>query len=496
MPHIGHIGEFNHAEETLDMYLERLDEYIVANNIGKVAPDASQEAQNAAARQKSASLLSIVGKNTYSILRDLVKPEKPSDKTYQQLCETLRDHFQPKTIEVAETFKFHRCMQHENETINVFTARLRGMASSCNFGGFLARALRDQFVSGIRCRDTQKKLLSADKTFEECVKIAIADEAATKETFSFSTPQAEVNLVSKHKKEKKFPRSSRSSDTNSGYACYSCGGQDHKRDDCKWRNAVCHSCKRRGHISRICKAGVKLLEEEHPYTEEEEIAMMSYLMTIGDYTDGIFVPVNIEGKDCKLQLDTGASKTVVPKSFYDKYCADAPLNSTKTVLKTYTNETVYPVGRAIVKVCYQGKKFELPLIVVNKGSTAVFGRDWLSKIKLNWKDLAGLNYVTEKKSAKQSVKQNVNVPANVKGLNCVLDEFGELFDEKLGCYTGSAVELNVHTQPPFCKARPVPFAMQMKVKQALDKMESNGVIKKVKSSTCAAPIVAVLKEKH
>ena len=85
--------------------------------------------------------------------------------------------------------------------------------------------------------------------------------------------------------------------------------------------------------------------------------MMRYLMTICDYTDGIFVLVNIEGRDCKLQLDTGASKTVVPKSFYNQHCSDTLLSSTKTVMKTYTNETVYPVGNVVVKVCYQGKKF-------------------------------------------------------------------------------------------------------------------------------------------
>ena len=36
--------------------------------------------------------------------------------------------------------------------------------------------------------------------------------------------------------------------------------------------------------------------------------------------------------------------------------------------------------------------------------------------------------------------------------------------------------------------------MQTEVEQALDKMESNGVINKVKSSTCAAPIRAVQKK--
>jgi len=95
---------------------------------------------------------------------------------------------------------------------------------------------------------------------------------------------------------------------------------------------------------------------------------------------------------------------------------------------------------------------------------------------------------------KQGVKQKLNVSKYVKVLTGVLEEFSELFDEKLGCYTVSAVELNEHTQPPFCKARPVPFAMQTKVKEAIDKMESNAVIKTVESSTCAAPIAGVRKK--
>ena len=47
---------------------------------------------------------------------------------------------------------------------------------------FWLELLSDQFVSGIQCRDTQK-ISSSDKTHEECVKTAIADEAVTKETF-------------------------------------------------------------------------------------------------------------------------------------------------------------------------------------------------------------------------------------------------------------------------------------------------------------------------
>ena len=46
-------------------------------------------------------------------------------------------------------------------------------------------------------------------------------------------------------------------------------------------------------------------------------------------------------------------------------------------------------------------------------------------------------------TGKERCKQNVNISASVKDLNCVLEEFGDLFDEKSGSYSGSAVEMNV-----------------------------------------------------
>ena len=140
--------------------------------------------------------------------------------------------------------------------------------------------------------------------------------------------------------------------------------------------------------------------------DEDEFEEPIDLMSIGSKKDGIFIPLTIEGRECELQLDTGSSKTVITKSFYDDYCANVPLSKTKVVMKTYTNEPVVPLGKAEVNVVYQGQKFLLPVIVVNKGSCAVFGRDWLSKIKLDWKTLPGINYVSEKVKPDSETKVN------------------------------------------------------------------------------------------
>ena len=50
------------------------------------------------------------------------------------------------------------------------------------FGEFLNCSLRDHFVFGIRNPVTPKKLMSEDRTFQEALQVAIADEMAGKET--------------------------------------------------------------------------------------------------------------------------------------------------------------------------------------------------------------------------------------------------------------------------------------------------------------------------
>ena len=87
-------------------------------------------------------------------------------------------------------------MQAESESIAEYNATLRRLATDCNFGTFLPRALRDQFVSGIPDGNTKKKLLSQDiSTFEDAMKIAIANEAAKRESQLFQTNPINVKAT-------------------------------------------------------------------------------------------------------------------------------------------------------------------------------------------------------------------------------------------------------------------------------------------------------------
>ena len=143
----GVLSEFDPSTELFTAYLKRLEQFLIANSIGQCSADASQEVLAATDEEKVAVFISVMGKNSYVILRDLCSPDSPKR---QKLCDQLKDHYKPKRLEVAETYRFHRCVQEENESVSAYSARLPRYAPTCNFGEFPNRSLRDQFICGIR----------------------------------------------------------------------------------------------------------------------------------------------------------------------------------------------------------------------------------------------------------------------------------------------------------------------------------------------------------
>ena len=59
------------------------------------------------------------------MLRDLLAPTPPKDKTYNVLEDTLRQHYQPTVVVIAERFHFHRRVQGPEEFVAEFLAELR-----------------------------------------------------------------------------------------------------------------------------------------------------------------------------------------------------------------------------------------------------------------------------------------------------------------------------------------------------------------------------------
>ncbi|XP_048031439.1 uncharacterized protein K02A2.6-like [Megalobrama amblycephala] len=71
----------------------------------------------------------------------------------------------------------------------------------------------------------------------------------------------------------------------------------------------------------------------------------------------------------------------------DCYYKELQCHNCDVILKTYTGEVVSPLGVIEVKVKMNKQKAKLPLYVVEGTALPLFGREWLKKIKLSWREI-------------------------------------------------------------------------------------------------------------
>ena len=143
----GKVDEFDGTKEEWTQYVERLEHFFVANDIVD-------------AGKKRAVLLSVVGASTYALLRNLVSPAKPGEKSYSELVAVLKEHYNPTPSETVQRSRFNSLYRKSGESVSTFVAELRALAEFCNFGDSLDDMIRDRIVCGIMNSKIQQKLLS------------------------------------------------------------------------------------------------------------------------------------------------------------------------------------------------------------------------------------------------------------------------------------------------------------------------------------------------
>ena len=93
------------------------------------------------------------------------------------------------------------------------------------------------------------KVKDTDLSFEHAVKMAVEIEEAAKvakETV-YGAKAVEVHsLMNRKKKHSSKPAKSSTS-------CFRCGKPDHLADKCRFKDAICNHCKRKGHIQAACR---------------------------------------------------------------------------------------------------------------------------------------------------------------------------------------------------------------------------------------------------
>ena len=100
-PMLGFMDAYNPDMDDWSTYVERLDLFFLANEIRD--------------DKKVAVLLTVLRTKAYSLLRTIITPSKPAEKTYKQLVDAMKSYVEPKPIVIIERFRFHRRDQRKEK---------------------------------------------------------------------------------------------------------------------------------------------------------------------------------------------------------------------------------------------------------------------------------------------------------------------------------------------------------------------------------------------
>ena len=95
------------------------------------------------------------------------------------------------------------------------------------------------------------------------------------------------------------------------------------------------------------------------------------------------VSVNIEGVTVSIQLDTGASLSLMSETTFRELWPQRKLTSSEVRLSSCSGESIPVVGSVQVKVRYKSQEFIVPLIIVKGSHLTLLGRNWLQVLKLD-----------------------------------------------------------------------------------------------------------------
>jgi len=494
MPNLASIDTFQGGE--FEEYAERLEFYFLANDVGKLGANPTDDEKAAADKKKCAVLISLLSATVYSTLKSLCLPDKPADKKFEDIQKLLLGYYKPELSAVAATYQFQHVQAKDGETVRDFVNRVKKAAVPCDFGAHNDRALRDQFIAGLRDSAVRQEILSRAaemETFQAVVDFASGREAAARASQQLTPAASAVHAVSAKGKP---PSSSASSKPKT--KCFRCDRTGHSPDDCYFRRTKCNYCETVGHIEKACnkkksagKTGrhsvkhVTTQPSQEPgesvpcnVTDPENVVPMLNVKSCNggrEANSPFMLSVSINGTPVPLEIDTGSALTLLnERDFLHCQGKLEELHRPTIKLTTYTKEEIACLGEVEMEMAIGDQHGKILVRITKADSPSILGRDAMLIFTLPWKSVKKVHAKTEKDW---------------------FAKYPELFDTtSVGKVKGVQVQLHVCDESPvYKKARPVPFAIREKYLEALDKLEAEGIIEKVDHAQWASPTVPVLK---
>lgn len=483
----GNLSIFDHKTSEWTIFKGKLTQYLKINVVKE--------------ETKSGILLTHLSDETYRLVRNLAYPNELESLSYEDLIQLLNDHFRPKKCSFVDKANFYGASRSPGESLGDWAARLRGLASYCEFGTALETNLIDRFVLGLGSGPERDKLFEqTPSTLTLTRAIEMAEQAAcAKEAKVMCSNEASII------KEEPVYRAKFQGQTGRGYVtaggadtstrrdtaqrytarCSVCGLKNHTSDKCRYKNYKCQKCGVKGHLKKVCGNSkgscVYHVDADSECDEskvKDAVCQECQNFNIRYVADKpIKIDLCLGNQDLTMELDSGSGSCVISDKLYKERFSKYKLQKCNIRMCLYNGHKISPSGYFTIEAIFNKTIKIIKIFVIKNGGPPLLGRDFMSAFNL---------VITTKLNS-------ISFDSNINNL---LEKFPDLWSDDLGSFNRFKVRLQVKESsiPKYFKPRPVPFALKGKVEEELDRLVSLGILVPIDHSQYATPIVPVLKE--
>ncbi|XP_077545335.1 uncharacterized protein LOC144158354 isoform X1 [Haemaphysalis longicornis] len=240
-----------------------------------------------------------------------------------------------------------------------------------------------------------------------------------------------------------------------GKTCFRCGKSNHFVARCPAKPKSRQSCC----ITATDQAGGKTASSCQEDTASDESSGEFDILDVGVCTIAsrpewiVTVGVGATGK-LSLKVDTGSQANLLPYSLYRKLSKNASVRPSPATLRSYTGGIIKHIGLVTLQLKMNGTTAPVDFFVVKNGHQALLGLETSEKLSLV--------------SRVDSVKEED-----------IVSQFPDVFSGTGFLGRPYHLTLREGAQPIVQPARRVPQALRTPLKSELDRMEKEGIIRKV-----------------
>ena len=293
--------------------------------------------------EKISTLLSIIGDECLKKYENM-NIKQNEIPTAEILLDKITENLIPKINVRYERAIFMAAYQKEDESIDQFINRLKGLIKTCQYKNMEEELLIDRIINGIRNQHLKLKLWEKENcNLNEIINMCKMTEQSEKQLKNLESPEKEeINKIAiKHKNNRKYWNKNKMTENNSKanpkiiQNCQRCGKTHEIRKCSAWKH-LCTLCGKRNHLENKCKSSkpIKSLEEEHD-KYENNILCLEKEKEIN--INLLFSSINsINYKSTKCQIDTGATCNVMNINVYKNIVGnDLNIKNSTITLKSF-----------------------------------------------------------------------------------------------------------------------------------------------------------------